>query len=106
MSGFGGGSARRRVGLAIANGKKRPLSIATLRDRTVQTAVKMVLEPIYESVFLPCSWGFRPLRSTHHALSALRRATSDPRMGFKWLIQGDIAACFDEIEHRLLRRVL
>ena len=66
----------------------------------------MVLEPIYESVFHQFSWGFRPLRSTHHALSALRRGPADPKLGFKWIIEGDIAACFDEIDHRLLRQFL
>lgn len=95
-----------RAYIPKANGKMRPLGIATIRDRAVQATVKMALEPIYESVFLPISWGFRPLRSTHHALSALRRGPSDPRMKFKWIIEGDIRACFDEIDHRLLRRFL
>ena len=85
----------KRVYIPKANGKLRPLGIATIRDRAVQATVKMILEPIYESVFYPFSWGFRPLRSTHHALSDLYRVLGNPQGGFKWVIEGDIAACFD-----------
>lgn len=96
----------KRVYIPKINGKTRPLGIATIRDRAVQATVKMILEPIYESIFYPFSWGFRPLRSTHQALSALYRGLGNPRLGFKWIIEGDISACFDEIDHRLLRRFI
>ncbi len=80
-------------------GQTRPLGIPTVRDRVVMTAAKIVLEPIFESDFLPSSFGFRPKRSAHHALDAVRQAVNK---GAVWVLDADIAACFDEIDRDAL----
>ena len=77
----------------------RPLSIPTVRDRVVMTAAKIVLEPIFESDFLPASFGFRPKHSTHQALEAVRVAAN---RGALWVLDADIKACFSEIDHEAL----
>ena len=81
------------------SGQTRPLGIPTVRDRVVMTAAKIVLEPIFESDFLPVSFGFRPKRSAHHALDAVRQAAN---RGMVWVLDADIKACFDEIDHDAL----
>jgi RNA-directed DNA polymerase len=86
-----------------ANGKLRRLGIPAVRDRVVQAALKLVLEPIFEADFLPCSYGFRPNRRAHDAVAEVRHLTS---RSYEWIVEGDIAACFDEISHpALLDRV-
>ena len=74
----------------------RPLSIPTVRDRIVQAAVKIVLEPIFEADMLPCSFGFRPKRSTHDALQVL---VDESWRGRRWVVETDIANCFEAIPH-------
>ena len=86
-----------------ADGKKRRLGIATITDRVVQASLKLVLEPIFEADFLPCSYGFRPGRRTHDAVAEVHHFTSRT---YEWVVEGDIKACFDEISHcALLDRV-
>jgi RNA-directed DNA polymerase len=86
-----------------AGGKLRRLGIATITDRVVQASLKLVLEPIFEADFLPCSYGFRPNRRTHDAVAEVRHFTSH---SYEWIVEGDIKACFDEISHTaLLERV-
>lgn len=80
-------------------GQTRPLGIPTVTDRVVMTATKIVLEPIFEADFLPCSFGFRPKRSAHRALEAVRVAANQ---GGVWVLDADIKACFDEIDHDAL----
>ncbi len=80
-------------------GKLRPLGIASVRDRVVQQAVKIVLEPIVEADFLPCSYGFRPKRSAHDALQAMRDAV---RAGRTWVVDADIDSFFDRLDHDLV----
>jgi RNA-directed DNA polymerase len=75
------------------------LGIATIRDRVVQAALKLVLEPIFEADFLPCSYGFRPNRRAHDAVAEVHHFAS---RSYEWIVEGDIKACFDEISHSAL----
>ena len=86
-----------------ANGKRRRLGIPTARDRVVQASLKLVLEPIFEADFKPCSYGFRPKRRAQDAIAEVHYLAS---RSYEWVLEGDITACFDEISHvGLLDRV-
>jgi RNA-directed DNA polymerase len=82
----------------------RPLGIPTFEDKVLQRAVVMVLEPIYEQDFRPCSYGFRPGRSAHQALDDLWRQAMDVEGG--WVVDVDIRKFFDTIDHAHLRDFL
>ena len=85
-------------------GSLRPLGLPTFEDKVAQRAVVMVLEAIYEQDFLTCSYGFRPGRSAHQALQALR--TGFMSHGLRWVIDLDIEKYFDSISHSHLRAFL
>ncbi|ROP28100.1 group II intron reverse transcriptase/maturase [Couchioplanes caeruleus] len=82
-----------------ASGKLRKLGIPTIADRVVQASLKLVLEPIFEADFLPCSYGFRPERRCQDAIEEIRYLAA---RSYEWVFEGDIAACFDEIDHAAL----
>lgn len=90
--------ARRRA-IPKAGGKVRYLGIATIRDRVAQASLKLVLEPIFEADFRPCSYGFRPNRRAHDAVAEVHHFAS---RSYEWVVEGDIKACFDEISHSAL----
>lgn len=95
-------SRARRVHIPKAKGGTRPLGIAPPRDKVVQEVMRMILEAIYDSPhgpsFSDCSHGFRPGRGCHTALQAIRKGWS----GVTWIVEGDVKAAFDNIDHDLL----
>jgi RNA-directed DNA polymerase len=82
-----------------ASGKLRRLGIPTVRDRIVQGALKLVLEPIFEADFKPCSYGFRPRRRAQDAIAEIYNLASN---SYEWVVEGDISDCFDSIGHSAL----
>jgi RNA-directed DNA polymerase len=83
------------------NGKVRYLGIPTLRDRVAQMALNLILEPIFEVDFYPSSYGYRPGRRAQDAIAEIHRFTSKPS-NYEWVVEGDITACFDNVDHHVL----
>jgi RNA-directed DNA polymerase len=87
------------ISLPKRSGGTRQIGVLNIADRVVQRAAQQTIEPIYEPLFLPCSFGFRPGRSTRDAIVCARRMRL---AGYRWAVDGDIEACFDSLDHTLL----
>jgi len=95
----------RRICIPKSSVKQRPLGIPAFRDRIVQRAMLMAMEPIWESDFHRLSYGFRPERSVHHAIRTVKLQLTDSRVPRgRWVIEGDLASYFDTVHHRKLMR--
>jgi RNA-directed DNA polymerase len=88
-----------RVEILKPDGRTRPLGIPTVRDRVVQQACKIVLEPLFEANFLPCSYGYRPKRSAGQAVLAVK----DALVRGWWVVDADIEGFFNNVDHEILR---
>ncbi len=89
----------RKIPKPGGSGKVRRLGIPTVTDRVVQAALKLVLEPIFEAGFEPVSYGFRPKRRAHDAIAEIHHFGTK---GYRWVLDADIEACFDSIDHTAL----
>jgi RNA-directed DNA polymerase len=91
----------RQTTIPKRGGKVRYLGIPTLRDRVAQMALKLVLEPIFEVDFYPSSYGYRPGRRAQDAIAEVHHFTCKPG-AYEWVVEGDIKACFDHVDHHIL----
>ncbi|MBM0230317.1 group II intron reverse transcriptase/maturase, partial [Micromonospora sp. ATA51] len=89
----------RQVAIPKKSGKVRLLGIPTLRDRVAQMALKLILEPIFEVDFYPSSYGYRPGRRAQDAIAEIHQLAS---RSYEWVVEGDITACFDNVDHQVL----